>query len=81
MIKMRVNTNTSSACDECGTKYKDTLEMYDLVLCGTQYTLCKDCVEVLFRKTLRADCMYNAKLKRPEDLKKAERIKARRRVQ
>lgn len=75
MIKMRVNTNTNSACDECGTKYNDTLEMYDLVLCGTQYTLCKDCVEVLFRKTLRADCMYNAKLKRPEDLKRIRRSK------
>ena len=78
MIKMRVNTSKSSICNECGTKYKDTLEMYDLVLCGQQFTLCKDCVEVLFHKTLKADCMYNAKLKSQEELKKAAKIKAKR---
>lgn len=75
MIKMRVNANKSSICNECGTKHKDALEMYDLVLCGRQFTLCKDCVEVLFQKTLRADCMYNAKLKRPEDMKRIRRNK------
>lgn len=78
MIKMRVNADKGSICNECGTKYKDTLEMYDLVLCGKQFTLCKECVETLFHKTLKADCKYNAKLKSQEDLRKADKIRAKR---
>ena len=76
-IKMRVNNAKDSECNECGCPYNSTGEMYDLVLCGVQFTLCKECIDTLFTKTLRANCMYNGKLKRPEDLKRAERAKMR----
>lgn len=68
MIKMRVNNQKDSACQECRTPYKNTPEMYDLMICNTKYTLCKRCVDTLFQKTLKASCMYNGKLKSAEDM-------------
>lgn len=76
-IRMRVNNDKQSECNECGCTYKYTAEMYDLGICEEQFTLCKSCVEKLFQKTLKASCMYNSKLKQPEDLKRAAREKAR----
>lgn len=78
MIKMRVNNAADSECNECGCVYNDTEEMYDLALCDVQFTLCKKCIDTLFSKTLKANCMYNGKLKRSEDLKRIERAKKRR---
>lgn len=65
-IKMKINTNKNSVCMECKTKYKNTPEMYDLCLTGEIFTLCKECVDVLFHKTLSASCKYNSKLKDKE---------------
>lgn len=76
-IRMRVNNVKDSECNECGCLYKNVAEMYDLILCDVQFTLCKECIEMLFNKTLKASCMYNAKVKRPEDLKRAERARMR----
>lgn len=73
MIKMRVNGNKESECNECGCPYNCTAEMYDLVLCEEQFILCSDCIEKLFQKTLKASCKYNSKVKRPDDLKRKER--------
>ena len=70
MVKMKVNKNKNSRCDECNTLYKNTPEMYDLLLCGEIFTLCKDCVDVLFQKTLKASCMYNGKIKQKEDMQR-----------
>ena len=72
-IKMRVNMNNQSVCDECGKKYMNTKEMYDLRLCGELHTLCYDCVDTLFHKTLSAQCKYNNKLKSSEDLERIRR--------
>lgn len=72
-IKMRVNNTKESVCKECGCPYSHTAEMYDLALCGERYTLCRSCIEVLFQKTLKASCMYNGKVKGPEDLKREGR--------
>lgn len=76
MIKMRVNNQKDSVCEECRTPYKNTPEMYDLMICSTKYTLCKRCVDTLFQKTLKASCMYNGKLKSAEDMKRIRRDKA-----
>ena len=57
MIKMRVNNNKNSECTECDCPYNYTVEMYDLVISGVQFTLCKNCIDTLFTKTLKADCM------------------------
>lgn len=78
-IKMRVNTNRASVCGECGCGWKDTGEMYDLVLCNVKHTLCKEHLDVVFQKTLKASCLYNSKLKSQEDLRRAERAKLRKR--
>lgn len=76
-IKMRVNNTKDSECNECGCPYSNAAEMYDLILCDVQFTLCKECSDTLFTKTLKASCMYNAKIKHPEDLKRAEAAKLR----
>ena len=78
-IKMRVNTNNESTCDECSCMWKNTAEMYDLMLCGERFTLCKECIETLFNKTLKASCLYNGRLKSQDDLKRAERARLRKR--
>lgn len=76
MIKMRVNKNPDAECDECSTIYKNTAEMYDLVIADTQFTLCKKCNDTLFQKTLRANCLYNSRLKSSEDMKRIHRSKS-----
>lgn len=72
-IKMRVNNNTNSCCNECGKKYMNTKEMYDLMLCGEKYTLCFDCVDLIFHKTLKSSVMYNNKLKGKTDMERIKR--------
>lgn len=76
MIKMRVNNQKGSVCQECDVLYKNTSEMYDLMICNTKYTLCKRCVDTLFQKTLKASCIYNGKLKKPEDMTRIRRDRA-----
>jgi hypothetical protein len=73
MIKMRINNQETSHCEECGTSYKYTPEMYDLMICNQKMTLCKKCIDTLFTKTLKASCIYNAKLKSPADMKRIQR--------
>lgn len=76
MIKMRVNTQATSVCKECKVLYKNTPEMYDLMICDVKFTLCKNCVDVLFQKTLKASCLYNGKVKSSEDMRRIRRSKA-----
>lgn len=69
-IKMRVNQDRGSKCFNCGCEWKNTPEMYDLKIGYTKertLPLCKNCIDVLFQKTLRASNIYNAKLKTKED--------------
>lgn len=75
MIKMRVNNQTSSVCGDCKTPYKNTPEMYDLMISDVKFTLCKNCVDTLFQKTLKASCLYNGRLKSSEDVKRIRRSK------
>ena len=74
-IKMRVNNKKSSVCEECGCKWDNTYEMYDMVICDTQFTLCKTCMDTLFNKTLKLSCMYDGKLKSQEDIRRTERAR------
>lgn len=69
-IKMRVNANKNSTCSSCGTKWKNTKEMYDVMICDTLFTLCYDCVDEIFHKTLVASCKYNHKIKSQEDMQR-----------
>lgn len=72
MIKMRVNRKADSVCQECGCKWQNTPEMYDLAICDDIYTLCKDCIDDVFRKTLRMTCMYNSKVKSKDDMQRVK---------
>lgn len=70
IIKMRVNANKNSTCEGCSVKWKNTPEMYDLMICGKMFTLCFDCVDKIFHKTLSASCKYNHKVKSQEDMQR-----------
>lgn len=76
MIKMRVNKSKQSVCDECGTEFMDTLEMYDIMFVSEMYTVCYDCANTLFHKLLKADCLYNGKLKDKDDQIRSNRYHA-----
>lgn len=69
-IKMRVNNNKESVCEECKTLWKNTPEMYDMLIVDNKVTLCKKCFEELFRKSLKISCMYNSRIKSNEDLRR-----------
>ena len=72
-IKMKVNTNKNSRCQECNILWQNTKEMWDIFFIDTKYTICYDCMEVLFHKALTATCNYNKKLKSQEDQKRIAR--------
>lgn len=73
MIKMRIDTSPEAVCGECGNDWGHTREMYDIVLFGRQESICKACSDTLFRKLLRASCMYDGKVKTKEDKERARR--------
>lgn len=72
-IKMRINTDKQSVCEECKTKWSCTPEMYDVLITNKKITLCKKCSDVVFQKLLKISCMYNSRLKSNSDM---ERIRA-----
>lgn len=67
-IKMKINKNKKSICENCGEKWKDVPEMYDIMIFNEIHTICKLCNQELFTKILKADCLYNSKLKSNEDM-------------
>ena len=77
MIKMRINKNEKSECENCGVNWEYTSAMYDLMLVGSVHTICRQCSQELFQKLLKAECMQNAKIKSNEDIKRIQREKAR----
>ena len=67
-IKMRVSKN-DCCCSSCNAKRKESLEMFDVCIGNVILTLCDECNDELFRKTLKASCIVNGKLKSAEDMK------------
>jgi len=72
-IKMRVNNDKQAVCEQCGKKYMEVKEMYDIKIFGDLNTICWNCVDDLFHKTLSAQCKYNARLKSNEDMERIRR--------
>lgn len=65
-IKIRVNTKQNDTCTGCGKSSKDEhKEFYDMLVGKTMIHLCFDCMEMMFRKTLKAQVNYQGKLKSP----------------
>ena len=67
-IKMRVSKN-DCCCSSCNAKRKESLEMFDVCIGNVILSLCDECNDELFRKTLKASCIVNGKLKSAEDMK------------
>lgn len=67
-IKMRVSKK-DCCCSSCNAKRKESLEMFDVCIGNVLFTLCDECIDELFRKTLKASCIVNGKLKSAEDMK------------
>lgn len=74
-IKMRVDTNAESICDNCGCEFRNTSEMYDMQITDRRFTLCKKCVDLIFQKTLKASVNYSGKVKTSDDLQRQKREK------
>jgi hypothetical protein len=70
-IRMKVEKSKKSRCCECGSSWKDTREMYTILLGGEKSTLCAHCLGDLFVKCLRMQTSYDSRLKNNEDLKRA----------
>ena len=65
-IKIRVNTKQKDICTVCGKSSKDEKkEFYDMMIGNDLIHLCFDCIEMMFRKTLKAQVNYQGKLKNP----------------
>lgn len=73
MIKMRINEDNKSKCEECKISWDYTGCMYDLMLVDTKFTLCRECADTLFGKLLKASCMFNGKVKNKEDMARINR--------
>lgn len=69
-IKMRVNDDKECRCQECNVLWKNTPEMYDLLIVNSKVTLCKKCFDEMFRKTLKMSCMYDERVKSQTDMRR-----------
>lgn len=67
-IRMRNNKETDSTCCECGLSRDKVLDMFDLCIGGNILTICDECNNALFYKTLRAECNKNARVKSNHDI-------------
>ena len=67
-IKMRSNINSDAVCCECGESQNEVLNMFDLCIGGTIFTICDACNEKLFNKCLSAECMKNGRIKSQKDV-------------
>ena len=65
-IKIRVNNKQNDICTGCGkSSEKEKKEFYDMMIGNDLIHLCFDCMEMMFKKTLKAQVNYNGKLKNP----------------
>ena len=67
-IKMRNNTDKEAICCECGNAQDKVLNMFDLCIGDTKFTICDACNEKIFYKCLKANVMVNERLKSPKDM-------------
>ena len=78
-VRMRVNHDKESKCTLCGTTYMCTPEMHDLQFSNSKksviFTLCMECLDEIFHKTLKANCNYNSKIKNKEDMLRIRKSK------
>ena len=66
--KMRNNKNEDSFCCNCGETQKQVLNMYDLCIGDTIFTICDRCVEQMQMKLLKAIVERNGRVKSGRDM-------------
>lgn len=65
-IRIRINDKQNDVCSACGKDSKnEEKEFYDMRIGNDLIHLCFDCMEMMFRKTLKAQVNYQGKLKNP----------------
>lgn len=62
-IRMRNNTDKDAKCCECGDTQDKVLNMFDLCIGDSIFTICDVCNEKILSKTLRAEVMKNGRVK------------------
>lgn len=67
-IKMRLNKNEECICSSCGNAREQVLDMFDVRIGKLTFTICDECNEVLFAKSLKATCLVNERVKTQADL-------------
>lgn len=67
-IKMRNNTKSDAICCECGEHQDQVLNMFDLCIGGSIFTICDACNEKLFNKCLSAECIKNGRVKSQKEM-------------
>lgn len=78
MIKMRTSITPNAQCCECGNGRNNSLELFDICICGHILTICDQCNEQLFRKTLVADQKVSGRVKSQKDMAVIRKRKERR---
>lgn len=68
-IKMRNNNNPDAICSGCGENQDQVLNMFDMCIGGTIFTICDSCNEKMLRKCLSAECMKNGRVKSQKDIR------------
>ena len=67
-IKMRNNSKSNAICCECGERQDKVLNMFDLCVGGSIFTICDACNEKLLSKCLSAEVMKNGRVKSKRDM-------------
>lgn len=65
---MRNNTKSDAICCECGENQDQVLNMFDLCIGGSIFTICDACNEKIFSKCLSAEVMKNGRVKSQHDM-------------
>lgn len=65
---MRNNTKSDAICCECGEHQDQVLNMFDLCIGGSIFTICDACNEKIFSKCLSAEVMKNGRVKSQHDM-------------
>ena len=66
--KIKMRKSKAGECDICEATSDKCLDLYDLALGKDIFTLCDECVEKVFVKTLKATVQTNKRLKSQHDL-------------
>lgn len=65
---MRSNNSEKAVCCECGSTSSKSLGMFDVCIGGKVITICDVCNNDLLRKTLKASCLIDGRLKNKHDI-------------